>query len=178
MNISYKGIRYCHCGLKLYHTSQRDILYFCIPVHKNKMIQLVTNWNKLSSGFLPLKGHNWILALQTENFTIRKLFMAAIGHSYLTKPYLHTVTAQQFKTENLALRKQDPNLMWFFLGVITTSKTTFNNDQPRSGKEKDLWLETLWKKVNCLKGKSKKETSACPWVPMYVSLIQQCSADV
>ena len=25
-----------------------------------------------------------------------------------------------------------------------TSKTTFNNDQPRSGKEKDLvWLETL-----------------------------------
>ena len=22
-----------------------------------------------------------------------------------------------------------------------TSKTTFNNDQPRSGKEKDLWLE-------------------------------------
>ena len=40
----------------------------------------------------------------------------------------------------------------------------FNNDQPRSGKEKDLWLETLIKKVNCLKGKSKKETSACPWV--------------
>ena len=59
-----------------------------------------------------------------------------------------------------------------------TSKTTFNNDQPRSGKEKDLWLETLIKKVNCLKGKSKKETSACPWVPMYVSLIQQCSADI
>ena len=26
---------------------------------------------------------------------------------------------------------------------IKTSKTTFNNDQPRSGKEKDLWLETL-----------------------------------
>ena len=24
-----------------------------------------------------------------------------------------------------------------------TSKTTFNNDQPRSGKEKDLWLETI-----------------------------------
>ena len=24
-----------------------------------------------------------------------------------------------------------------------TSKTTFNNDQPRSEKEKDLWLETL-----------------------------------
>ena len=24
-----------------------------------------------------------------------------------------------------------------------TSKTTFKNDQPRSGKEKDLWLETL-----------------------------------
>ena len=34
---------------------------------------------------------------------------------------------------------------------VKTSKTTFNNDQPRSGKEKDLWLETLWKKVNCLK---------------------------
>ena len=39
--------------------------------------------------------------------------------------------------------------------VTITSKTTFNNDQPRSGKEKDLWLETLWKKVNCLKGKSQ-----------------------
>ena len=25
----------------------------------------------------------------------------------------------------------------------STSKTTFNNDQPRSDKEKDLWLETL-----------------------------------
>ena len=25
---------------------------------------------------------------------------------------------------------------------METSKTTFNNDQPRSGKEKDLWLET------------------------------------
>ena len=66
----------------------------------------------------------------------------------------------------------------FMLGKEKTSKTTFNNDQLRSGKEKDLWLETLWKKVSCLKGKSKKETSACPWVPMYVSLLQQCSADV
>ena len=27
--------------------------------------------------------------------------------------------------------------------LIKTSKTTFNNDQQRSGKEKDLWLETL-----------------------------------
>ena len=36
-----------------------------------------------------------------------------------------------------------------------TSKTTFNNDQPRSGKQKDLWLETLWKKVNWLKWKSQ-----------------------
>ena len=26
-----------------------------------------------------------------------------------------------------------------------TSKTTFNNDQQRSGKEKDLWLETLFR---------------------------------
>ena len=31
----------------------------------------------------------------------------------------------------------------FAQGEIETSKTTFNNDQPRSGKEKDLWLETL-----------------------------------
>ena len=36
-----------------------------------------------------------------------------------------------------------------------TSKTTFNNDQPCSGKEKDLWLETLWKKVNCFKRKNQ-----------------------
>ena len=28
---------------------------------------------------------------------------------------------------------------------IVTSKTTFNNDQPRSGNEKDLWLETLFR---------------------------------
>ena len=42
-----------------------------------------------------------------------------------------------------------PFLGWIFLPK--TSKTTFNNDQPRSGKEKDLWLETLWKKVNNLK---------------------------
>ena len=28
------------------------------------------------------------------------------------------------------------------LFLLKTSKTTFNNDQPRSGKEKDLWLET------------------------------------
>ena len=28
----------------------------------------------------------------------------------------------------------------------TTSKTTFNNDQPRSVKEMDLWLETLERK--------------------------------
>ena len=28
---------------------------------------------------------------------------------------------------------------------IKTSKTKFNNDQPRSGKEKDLWLETLFR---------------------------------
>ena len=27
-----------------------------------------------------------------------------------------------------------------------TSKTTFNNDQPRSGKVKDLWLETKFSK--------------------------------
>ena len=31
----------------------------------------------------------------------------------------------------------------FMLGKEKTSKTTFNNDQLRSGKEKDLWLETL-----------------------------------
>ena len=30
-----------------------------------------------------------------------------------------------------------------FLGW--TSKTKFNNDQPRSEKEKDLWLETLFR---------------------------------
>ena len=30
-----------------------------------------------------------------------------------------------------------------YLQLALTSKTTFNNDQPRSGKEKDLWLETL-----------------------------------
>ena len=29
--------------------------------------------------------------------------------------------------------------------VNTTSKTTFNNDQPRNVKEKDLWLETLFR---------------------------------
>ena len=29
-------------------------------------------------------------------------------------------------------------------GGKQTSKTTFNNDQPHSGKEKDLWLETLF----------------------------------
>ena len=76
---------------------------------------------------------------------------------------------------NLESNADKKSLVYLF---SKTSKTTFNNDQPRSGKEKDLWLETLWKKVNCLKGKSKKETSACPWVPMYVSLIQQCSAEV
>ena len=42
---------------------------------------------------------------------------------------------------------------WDSLKSVKTSKTTFNNDQPRSGKEKDLWLETLRKKENCLKGK-------------------------
>ena len=31
--------------------------------------------------------------------------------------------------------------------LLQTSKTTFNNDQPRSVKEKDLWLETLVKKL-------------------------------
>ena len=30
----------------------------------------------------------------------------------------------------------------FYAFYAKTSKTTFNNDQPRSGKEKDLWLET------------------------------------
>ena len=31
------------------------------------------------------------------------------------------------------------NHMWTTTLVTKTSKTTFNNDQPRSGKEKDLW---------------------------------------
>ena len=33
----------------------------------------------------------------------------------------------------------------FWTEVVKTSKTTFNNDQPRSGKVKDLWLETLFR---------------------------------
>ena len=32
---------------------------------------------------------------------------------------------------------------WDSLKLFKTSKTTFNNDQPRSGEKKDLWLETL-----------------------------------
>ena len=52
------------------------------------------------------------------------------------------------------LRREHPIHLKIQKGGIT-SKTTFNNDQPRSGKEKGLWLETLWKKVNCLKGKSQ-----------------------
>ena len=34
---------------------------------------------------------------------------------------------------------------WLEAMGVKTSKTTFNNDQPRSGKEKDLWLETLFR---------------------------------
>ena len=45
-------------------------------------------------------------------------------------------------------RKLEETKLYGFLNARNenkTSKTTFNNDQARSGKEKDLWLETLFR---------------------------------
>ena len=60
------------------------------------------------------------------------------------------------------------------LGI--TSKTTFNNDQPRSGKEKDLWLETLFRdyswdiETHCYEKPSKSAQIAIAQVVKYLTL--------
>ena len=56
-------------------------------------------------------------------------------------------------SSRLAVEIQVRPIAFSFFFFAKTTITTFNNDQPRCGKEKDLKLETLWKKVHCLKGK-------------------------
>ena len=53
---------------------------------------------------------------------------------------------QEGKKVGLSFVPENQNRVCVWNALVNqkqTSKTTFNNDQPRSGKEKDLSLETL-----------------------------------